>query len=68
MKTLIKVSNLKLIKNSQGIMLVHNGAVISKFTKEQLLPAIVALLSLTTHKNNTLSGNKIINSFQPSLF
>lgn len=67
MKTLIKVNDIELIKNAQGIMLLHSGTIIARFTSEQFLPAVVALLSLTA-KNKDISAHKVINSFQPSLF
>lgn len=67
MKTLIKVNDFELIKNAQGIMLLRSGAVIARFTSDQFLPAVVALLSLTA-KNKAISATKVISSFQPTLF
>ena len=61
MKTLIKVSDLELIKNGQGIALLRAGVVVAKFGNEQLLPAILMLLSLATNKNKQLSDCTVEN-------
>lgn len=70
MKTLIKVSDLELIKNGQELTLLRAGVVVAKFAKEQLLPAIVALLSFaglsSGYKN--ISPKKVMSNFQQSLF
>lgn len=67
MKTLIKVNNLELIKNAQGIMLLRSGMVIAKFASEQFFQAVVAMLSLI-NKNKIVSGSKVMRGFQQSLF
>jgi hypothetical protein len=61
MKTLIKVSDLELIKNGQGIALLRAGVVVAKFTNEQLLPAIIALISLAGKKNKQLQNGVVSN-------
>ena len=70
MKTLIKVSNLELIKNNQGLTLLRAGVVVAKFTNEQLLPAIVALLSFAGLSGGyrKISPEKVMSNFQQSLF
>lgn len=70
MKTLIKVSDLELIKNEQGIALLHAGVVVAKFGNEQLLPAIVALLSFAglSGSYRKISPEKVMSNFQQSLF
>ncbi len=68
MKTLLKVNKLELVRNYQNIVLLKAGKVISKFALDQLLPAIVGLLSLASKKEKKLSGSKIMSTFQPDLF
>lgn len=70
MKTLIKVSDLELIKNGQGIALLRAGVVVAKFANEQLLPAIVALLSFAGLAGGyrKISPEKVMSNFQQSLF
>lgn len=70
MKTLIKVSDLELIKNGQGIALLRAEVVLAKFTNEQLLLAIVTLLSFAGSSSSCkkFSATKVISNFQQSLF
>ncbi len=68
MKTLLKVNELELVRNYQNIVLLKAGTVISKFSLDQLLPAIVGLLSLAAEENKKLSADKLIGNFQPDLF
>lgn len=68
MKTLLKVNELELVRNYQNIVLLKAGKVISKFALDQLLPAIIGLLSLAAQKEKKLSGSKIMSNFQPDLF
>lgn len=63
MKTLLKVNELELVRNYQNILLLKAGKVIAKFALDQLLPAIIGLLSLASQKEQKLSGNKIIDLF-----
>lgn len=68
MKTLLKANELELVRNYQNIVLLKAGKVISKFALDQLLPAIIGLLSLASKKEKKLSGSKIMRSFQPDFF
>ena len=68
MKTLIKTGELELIRNYQDIILLQTGIVIAKFPQEQLLPAIIGLVSLINQKANKLSLEKLMANFQPDLF
>lgn len=68
MKTLLKVNELELIRNYKDIILLKSGIPVAKFANDQLLPAIVGLLSLTNQKTNNLSGTKLMANFQPDLF
>jgi len=68
MKTLIKAGKYELIKNCRDIILLQSGSVIAKFSQDELLLAIIGLVSLTNQKANNLSVDKLMANFQPDLF
>lgn len=68
MKTLLKLNDLELIKNYRELILLKSGSAVARFTEDQLLTAIVSLLSLAHENDHKLSGSKIMANFQPDLF
>lgn len=68
MKTLLKLNDLELVKNYREIVLLKSGSAVARFADDQLLSAIVSLLSLAHENDLNLSGSKIMANFQPDLF
>ena len=68
MKALLKLNEFELVRDYQKIVLLKAGKVISKFALDQLFPAIIRLLSLSTQENEKLAANKLITNFQSDLF
>lgn len=70
MKTLIKTGKIELIKNSRGIVLLQSCTVIDTFSENDLLTAIITVISIIKHNHRACnrSGTKLMANFQPDLF
>lgn len=68
MKTLIKVNNLELVSSRHGLTLLESGVTIANFLGDQLLSAVIALVSQAGQNNRKISSTKLMANFQPQLF